>query len=131
VEGAVVITTPQEISLADVRKEINFCKKTSLPVLGVVENMSGYLCPCCGHKADIFPAAGAGPKGMAEGFGVPYFGALPIDPLLLSSCEAGEAYVTRHPDARGVPAFLDVVRHLVKTVEGSNANLGELEPEAK
>ncbi len=109
--------------MSDVRKELNFCKKTGLRVLGVVENMSGYLCPCCGHKSDIFPAAGEGPKGMADAFAVPFLGAVPIDPLLLSSCESGDAYITKHPHARGVPAFLSVVGNIVQQVEGAGASL--------
>jgi Mrp family chromosome partitioning ATPase len=126
VDGAVVITTPQEVAMADVRKELNFCKKTGLPVLGVVENMSGFLCPCCGHTADIFPAAGAGPRGMADKFGVAYLGALPVDPLLLAACEAGEAYVVSHPHARGVAAFKEVTQQIVRAVEGATAVLGPI-----
>lgn len=107
--------------MSDVRKELSFCKKTGLRVLGVVENMSGFLCPCCGTKSDIFPAAGSGPAGMAAQYGVPFLGALPVDPLLLSSCEAGEAYVTKHPDARGVAPFLAVVTGVVRQIEGIDA----------
>jgi len=125
VAGAVVVTTPQEIAMADVRKEINFCKKTNLRVLGVVENMAGFLCPCCGTKSDIFPSppGSGGPEGMAERANVPYLGSLPLDPLLLSSCETGEAYVTKHPDARGVAPFLAVVNRIVQSCEGADASL--------
>jgi len=126
VDGAVVITTPQEVAMADVRKELNFCAKTELPVLGVVENMSGFLCPCCGTRSDIFPAAGAGPAGMAASFGVPYLGALPIDPQLLAACEAGVAYAVAHPAAPGVPPFLAATTALLKVVEGDAAVLGPL-----
>ena len=92
-------------------------------MIGIVENMSGFLCPCCGTKTDIFPAAGAGPAGMAAAFNVPFLGALPLDPLLLSSCESGEAYVTKHPRARGVAPFLAVTAAIVKQVEGEEAIL--------
>ena len=97
-------------------------------MLGIVENMSGYLCPCCGHTAQIFAASGAGPRGMAERFGVPFLGALPIDPQLLQCCEAGEAYVTRHPDASGVAAFLKVVANIRGGVEGAEAAGGGAAP---
>lgn len=173
--GAVIVTTPQEVAMADVRKELNFAAKTSLRVVGVVENMSGFVCPCCGTRTDIFPSprrrklaaaaaaaakapgagsagdaapAGAakggdgssaeagtgkvavaeeeeevvsGPAAMAAKFGVPFLGAVPLDPLLLLSCEAGEAYVTAHPAARGVPALMAVVRAVVEGVEGPGA----------
>lgn len=126
VEGAVVVTTPQEVAMADVRKELNFCVKTGLRVIGVVENMSGFLCPCCGHKAEIFPAPAdgqGGPKGMAERFNVPFLGALPIDPLLLKCCEMGESYVVKHPDAEGAAALIKVIEKIVKTCEGEDATL--------
>lgn len=93
-------------------------------MLGVVENMAGFLCPCCGTNTDIFPASGPGPAGMAAEFGVPFLGALPIDPLLLGACEAGQAYVVQHPTARGVAPFLAVVEGVVRAVEGPGAALG-------
>jgi Mrp family chromosome partitioning ATPase len=126
VEGAVVVTTPQEVAMADVRKELNFCVKTGLRVVGVVENMSGFLCPCCGHKAEIFPAPAdgqGGPKGMADRFNVPFLGALPIDPLLLRCCENGESYVVKHPEAEGALALIKVIEKIVKTCEGEDATL--------
>lgn len=75
--GAVVVTTPQAISTSDVRKELNFCVKTQVPVLGVIENMSGYMCPCCGEVSNIFSSGGG--KDMAKECGVPYLGSVPID----------------------------------------------------
>ncbi|KAL1956810.1 hypothetical protein VTO42DRAFT_6760 [Malbranchea cinnamomea] len=75
--GAVVVTTPQAISTADVRKEINFCAKTRIPVLGVIENMSGYTCPCCGEVSNVFSRGGG--QVMAEEMGVRFLGAVPID----------------------------------------------------
>ncbi|OAX77651.1 cytosolic Fe-S cluster assembly factor CFD1 [Emergomyces africanus] len=75
--GAVLVTTPQAISTADVRKELNFCAKTCIPVIGVVENMSGYSCPCCGEVSNVFSSGGG--KVMAEEMGVRFLGAVPID----------------------------------------------------
>ena len=129
VDGAVVITTPQAVAMDDVRKELSFCKKTGLRVLGVVENMSGFLCPCCGVTTAVFPAAGAGPRGMADSFGVPFLGALPLDPQLLAACEGGRAYVSQKPQPRGVAAFLAVVEGVVKGCEGEAATLGAGEDE--
>eukprot|EP00456_Euglypha_rotunda_P005623 TRINITY_DN10950_c0_g1_i1.p1 TRINITY_DN10950_c0_g1~~TRINITY_DN10950_c0_g1_i1.p1 ORF type:complete len:172 (+),score=20.30 TRINITY_DN10950_c0_g1_i1:142-657(+) len=62
VDGAIIVTTPQEVSLLDVRKEITFCSKTGIPILGVVENMAGFVCPCCKTQTDIFPAVTGGAK---------------------------------------------------------------------
>ncbi|KAJ3393209.1 cytosolic Fe-S cluster assembly factor cfd1 [Lobulomyces angularis] len=81
-DGAVVVTTPQAVSLADVRKELNFCKKVEVPVLGVIENMSGFVCPHCAECSDIF-SKGGGEK-MANDFKVPFLGSIPIDPSFSS-----------------------------------------------
>ncbi|EEP79023.1 nucleotide-binding protein 1 [Uncinocarpus reesii 1704] len=75
--GAVLVTTPQAISTADVRKEINFCVKTRIPILGVIENMSGYTCPCCGEVSNVFSRGGG--QVMAQETGVRFLGAVPID----------------------------------------------------
>lgn len=75
--GAVIITTPQAVAISDVRKEVNFCRKVGVGVLGVVENMSGYVCECCGEKANLFGKGGG--EVMAGSFGVPFLGAVPVD----------------------------------------------------
>lgn len=75
--GAVVVTTPQAISTADVRKELNFCVKTQIPVLGVIENMAGYMCPCCGEISNVFSKGGG--EVMARECNVPFLGSVPID----------------------------------------------------
>lgn len=85
--GAVVVTTPQAVATADVRKELNFCRKTAIPVLGVVENMSGFVCPCCGERTNIFMSGGG--EVMATDFGVPFLGRVPIDPIFVELIESG------------------------------------------
>ena len=87
VSGAVVVTTPQAVSTADVRKELNFCAKTSINVLGVVENMSGFVCPHCSECTDIFGSGGG--KAMAEEFKVPFLGAVPMDAQFITLVEEG------------------------------------------
>jgi Mrp family chromosome partitioning ATPase len=76
-QGAVVVTTPQAISTSDVRKELNFCVKTSVPVLGVVENMAGFMCPCCGEISNVFSKGGG--EVMAKECGVEFLGSVPVD----------------------------------------------------
>lgn len=85
--GAVVVTTPQAVSTSDVRKELNFCDKTSVPVLGVIENMSGYMCPCCGEITNIFGEGGG--KVMAEETGVRFLGSVPMDQSFGELIEGG------------------------------------------
>ncbi|KKK22310.1 nucleotide binding protein [Aspergillus rambellii] len=75
--GAVLVTTPQAIATSDVRKEVNFCVKTSIPMLGVVENMSGYTCPCCGEVSNLFSSGGG--EVMAREMGVRFLGRVPVD----------------------------------------------------
>ncbi|KLU91302.1 cytosolic Fe-S cluster assembly factor CFD1 [Magnaporthiopsis poae ATCC 64411] len=75
------------VATADVRKELNFCRKTAIPVLGVVENMSGFVCPCCGERTNIFMSGGG--EVMATDFGVPFLGRVPIDPVFVELIESG------------------------------------------
>lgn len=85
VRGAVLVTTPQEVSTADVRKELSFCGKVGLAVRGVVENMSGYVCPCCEEVTYIFSSGGG--EAMATRFGVPFLGKIPIEPKFVDMIE--------------------------------------------
>jgi len=127
VDGAVVVTTPQAVAMSDVRKELSFCRKTSIPVLGVVENMSGFACPCCGTVTHIFAPAEGGGRGMAERAGVPFAGSIPLDPRLMAACETGESFVEAHPGSPSAGALAAVVRH-VKAAVGEAPTLGaELE----
>uniref|UniRef100_A0A8D8YIV7 Cytosolic Fe-S cluster assembly factor NUBP2 homolog n=1 Tax=Cacopsylla melanoneura TaxID=428564 RepID=A0A8D8YIV7_9HEMI len=77
-DGAVLVTTPQAVSIEDVRKEITFCKKTNIKILGLIENMSGYTCPHCKECSNIFSSGGG--KSLAEYASIPYLGAFPIVP---------------------------------------------------
>ncbi|VDN03612.1 unnamed protein product [Thelazia callipaeda] len=79
VDGAVVVTTPQELSLLDVRKEINFCRKTKINVIGVVENMSSFTCPCCSNVSQLFPNTTGGATAMCNELSVPLLASLPFD----------------------------------------------------
>lgn len=87
VDGAVVVTTPQEVALADVRKSINFCSKLKLPVLGVIENMSGFICPHCQKTTDIFKRGGA--EQMCEQMKVPFAGRIPLTAEIVEAGDSG------------------------------------------
>lgn len=86
--GAVIVTTPQAISVSDVKKEINFCRKTSVDILGVIENMAGFVCPNCAECTDVFSKGGG--KAMATEFEVPFLGSVPIDPMFIRLIEEGK-----------------------------------------
>lgn len=111
-DGAVVVTTPQEVSLLDVRKEISFCKKVGLPVIGVVENMSGFVCPKCNGESEIFPATTGGGSAMAEEMGVPFLGRIPLDPRLARCCDEGRSFLEEHPDSIAAKAYADIVAQI-------------------
>lgn len=102
-DGAVVVTTPQEVSTADVRKSIAFCRTLDLRVLGVVENMSGFACPQCGTVTEIFKAGGG--ERMARDMGVPFLGRIPIDSAIGEACDAGTPFVYRYGRTPTAQAF--------------------------
>ncbi len=104
---AVVVTTPQEISLADVRKSINFCKNVSMPVLGIIENMSGYICADCGHEEDLFGKGGG--ERTAKEMGVPFLGSIPFDPLMVKDGDRGKVFVKENPDRPAAKSINDIV----------------------
>ena len=85
---AVIVTTPQEISLADVRKSINFCRRVNLRIMGIVENLSGFSCPHCGQKVAIFGSGGG--SRMSRDLGVPLLSEIPIDPVMVDRGDKGD-----------------------------------------
>jgi ATP-binding protein involved in chromosome partitioning len=109
-DGAIIVTTPQEVSLSDCRRCINFCQKLNLPVLGVIENMSGFVCPECGNRTDIFSTGGG--KKMAETESIPFLGEVPLDPAVMLACERGEAYISTHPDSVTATVFKEIASGL-------------------
>eukprot|EP01125_Pyxidicula_operculata_P006004 TRINITY_DN209_c0_g1_i1.p1 TRINITY_DN209_c0_g1~~TRINITY_DN209_c0_g1_i1.p1 ORF type:complete len:177 (+),score=34.87 TRINITY_DN209_c0_g1_i1:739-1269(+) len=98
-DGAIIVTTPQEVALLDVRKEINFCKKVGLPIIGVVENMNGFVCPKCKTETKIFAPTTGGALAMCKEMQVPYLGSIPLDPSIAKSCDAGKSYIQQCPDS--------------------------------
>lgn len=90
--GAIIVTTPQEVSLLDVRKEISFCKKMKIPILGVVENMAIFECGKCKKSSEIFPAKTGGAKAMCKEMEVEFLGSLPLDPLITQKCDSGSTF---------------------------------------
>ena len=101
--SAVIVTTPQEVALADVRKSIGFCKEVKMPVLGVVENMSGYVCPTCNAEAPLFGKGGG--KHMAEEMGLDFLGGLPFDPRVVDAGNRGKPILAGSPEGGDSPFF--------------------------
>ncbi|RAL04742.1 Fe-S cluster-binding ATPase [Aspergillus ibericus CBS 121593] len=116
VDGAVVVTTPQEVSLLDVRKEIDFCRKAGIRILGLVENMSGFVCQSCNTKTQIFRATTGGGKRLAKKMGIPFLGAVPLDPRVGMACDYGESFVDHYPDSPASKAIKQVVRSVAQMI---------------
>ncbi|KAF7513065.1 cytosolic Fe-S cluster assembly factor nbp35 [Endocarpon pusillum] len=112
IDGAMVVTTPQEVSLLDVRKEIDFCRKAGIRVLGLVENMSGFVCPKCTHESQIFKATTGGGRQLCQEMGIPFLGAVPLDPRIGMACDFGESFMDSFPDSPACKALRGVVRKL-------------------
>ncbi len=109
--AAVIVTTPQELAISDVRRSVSFCKALGLPVLGIIENMSGLACPHCGQVVDLFKAGG-GEKLAAE-MHVPFLGRLPIDPAMVTAGDSGQPFIHRHSETPAAKAFSAIVAHIV------------------
>ncbi len=109
-KGAIIVTTPQEVSAADVRKSVNFCRKIGTPILGVVENMSGFVCSSCGHCTEIF-GNGSG-KRIAEDFNIPFLGAIPIERNVSESGDQGTPLVKISPNTKMAQIFLSLIQTL-------------------
>ena len=114
IKGAIIVTTPQEISLLDVRKEINFCEKTNIKVLGVVENMAGFICPHCNKKSDIFEANTGGADGLCKDFNLKLIGRLPLEPKILQSCEKGAYFPESFPDTDTAKEIENIIQFIQK-----------------
>lgn len=118
IDGAVIVTTPQQLAVIDVKKCITFCKQLNLPVLGVIENMSGFICPHCGKQIDVFK--GDGGKQMAREFGVPFLGSVPIDPALAYACDSGKPFIdfdSQSPTARAIISAFEMLPGLDKQIQ--------------
>lgn len=100
--AAVIVTTPQEVALLDVRKEINFCHKMKIPIVGIIENMSGYVCPKCTGESEIFKAKSGGAEAMAKEMNIPLLGRLPLDPRIAQCTDKGIDLIAEFADSKSV-----------------------------
>lgn len=110
-DGAVIVTTPQDVALDDVRKSISFCRHVDLPVIGVIENMSGFVCPNCGTAIDIFKTGGG--EKLASETGVPFLGRIPIDPKVVEHSDSGRPFLQYVPASETARAFEAVMKPLL------------------
>ncbi|MBV8849488.1 MAG: Mrp/NBP35 family ATP-binding protein [Methylobacteriaceae bacterium] len=117
--GAVIVSTPQDLALIDARRGVAMFKQTEVPILGIVENMSYFLCPHCGARTDVFAHGGA--RHEAERLGVPFLGEVPLDIAIRENSDAGRPVVAVDPDSPQAQAFRAIARKVKASVEGAPA----------
>ncbi|UCC85284.1 MAG: Mrp/NBP35 family ATP-binding protein [Gemmatimonadota bacterium] len=115
VDGAVLVTTPQGVATADVLKGIKMFERVEVPVLGLVENMSGFLCPHCGERTDVF-GRGGGSK-LAATAGVPFLGEIPLGAAVVEASDSGQPTVASAPDSPEAQAFMELAEKLVGVLQ--------------
>ena len=109
--GAVIVTTPQKVAAVDVRKSISFCNELDIPVLGVIENMSGFACPKCNEVTPIFGAEGG--QKMADEMAVSFLGSIPIDPMVVRSGDEGRSFVELAELSPAAQSFRDIIDKII------------------
>ncbi len=110
--GAIIVTTPQELSLMDSRKAVAFARRLNLKIFGIIENMSGMVCPQCGKKIDLFKEGGG--EKIAYELKVPFLGKIPIDPQIVTLGDRGKSFIDSLPDSNASHAFMKVVENIIK-----------------
>lgn len=112
VDGAIIVATPQDVALSDVRRTVKFCKDASIPILGVVENMSGFICPHCGKSVEIFKSGGA--EKLAESYKIPFLGRIPLEPSITVTGDEGKPFMLFYPDKEPAKAFSKVIDKVIE-----------------
>ncbi len=116
-DGAVIVTTPQEVALQTIRRAVKFSKEVKLPVLGLIENMSGFVCPHCGTQVNIFKSGGG--ESLAEELDIPFLGSIPLDPDVVESGETGRPFVMKN-NSKSTEFFRRAVDKLVNSLNDSS-----------
>ena len=114
-DGVIIVTIPSEVSQIVVKKAVTFARKLGMPIIGVIENMSGFVCPNCGAKVDIFQSGGG--KKIAEELGIPFLGSIPIDQKICEDADKGMSFIVEHVDSPATKAFMEIVRKIEQFLE--------------
>jgi ATP-binding protein involved in chromosome partitioning len=122
-DGVVIVTIPSEVSQEVVKKAVTFSRKLNIPIIGIVENMSGFICPKCGAEFNIFGSGGG--RKIAETLDIPFLGKVPIDPNICVDSDKGVPFVLEHMDSPSTKAFMEIVKKIEdfikkRKVKGSN-----------
>lgn len=113
-DGVVIVSTPQDIALIDAIKGVNMFKKTGTPILGIIENMSHFICPCCGARSDIFGHEGA--RQTAKKMGETFLGEIPLDMAIRQNADTGKPIIVSTPDSPHSQAYLDIAQKIIQRI---------------
>ena len=114
-DGAIIVTTPQEVALLDSRKSVGFAKALKIPVIGIIENMSGLICPHCGGKIELFKTGGG--EKAAKDLGVPFLGRIPIEPDIVNSTDEGRPFIQVYAKTRTAEIMDEIVAKIMEKAE--------------
>lgn len=109
-DGVIIVTIPSEVSQIVVKKAVNFAKTLGLPIIGVIENMSGFVCPNCGARVDIFQSGGG--ERIADEMGIPFLGKIPIDQKICENSDKGKPFIAEYRNSPASRAFMEIVRKI-------------------
>ncbi|MEA3485774.1 MAG: P-loop NTPase, partial [Candidatus Aerophobetes bacterium] len=112
--GAIIVTTPQEVALLDSRKSIGFANALKIPVVGIIENMSGLICPHCGKQIDLFKTGGG--EKAANDLNVPFLGRIPIEPAIVNSTDEGRPFIQTYPKTHAAETIEEIVIKIIEKV---------------
>jgi Mrp family chromosome partitioning ATPase len=117
-DGTVLITTPQDVALLDLRKSVTFAEKLNIPIIGIIENMSGLTCPHCGEEVQLFKKGGG--RAIAEELGIEYLGNIPIEPEIVNDSDAGKIYTINHANSNAAEHIKEIVNKIRWIIEEKN-----------
>ncbi|MGB9778700.1 MAG: Mrp/NBP35 family ATP-binding protein [Candidatus Bathyarchaeales archaeon] len=121
-DGVVIVTIPSEVSQIVVKKAVTFARRLGMPIVGVIENMSGFVCPNCGTKVDIFQSGGG--KKIAEELSIPFLGSIPIDQKICEDADKGKPFIVEHADSPASKAFMETVKKIEQFLERKKQSEG-------
>ena len=125
-DGVVIVTIPSEVSQIVVKKAVTFSRTLGMPIIGVIENMSGFVCPNCGTKVDIFRSGGG--RRIADDLTIPFLGSIPIDQRICEDSDKGVPFIVEHADSPATKAFMEIVQKIEQFLERKNQKSPRSQP---
>jgi ATP-binding protein involved in chromosome partitioning len=127
-DGVVIVTIPAEVSQTVVGKSITFSRQLNVPVIGIIENMSGFVCPDCGKVTDIFKSGGG--EKVAKEYSVPFLGKIPLDPRVCEASDLGHPFIMEYPDSPAAKAFMEIVEKIKMYIQNKETSDNQSPDEA-